>query len=79
MSDGPRILLDTGKFRVVELANGNKVIEKADGADALGVERWRDLKLGEADRVAVLLRDWIFAHVVKCDLCQQKEIERGEG
>lgn len=66
MSDGPRVLLQTERFRVVELDNGNKVVEKSDGADALGVERWRELKFGEAESTARMLRDWIFDHLRLC-------------
>lgn len=73
MPDGPRVLLQTDKFRVVEGADGNKTAEKFEGYDAMGGERWRDLKVGEADNVSRLFRDWIFAHVVRCPLCQQGE------
>ena len=60
---GPRIVLQAPKFRVVEQENGNKVLEKYEGEDAMGGARWRDLKIGEADNVSRLLRDWIFQHV----------------
>ena len=68
MSDGPRVLLSTPKFRVVRAVEGNRVayvFEKADGCDALGVERWRDLKFGEADSVARMLRDYIIEQAIK--------------
>lgn len=67
MADGPRVLIKTDKFRIVEGANGNKCIERFDGYDAMGGERWRDLKFGEADATSRLLRDWIFEHVARCD------------
>ena len=73
MSTGPRIALQTPKFRVVELENGNKVLEKYEGDDAMGLPRWRDLKVGEADNVSRLLRDWIFEHIAKCDMCREQE------
>ena len=69
MSDAPKLLLQTEKFRVVELPNGNKVLERHEGEDSLGVARWRDLRIGEADNVSRLLRDWIFQHLTKCPLC----------
>lgn len=66
MADGPRVLLQTDKFRVVEGANGNKAVERFEGLDAMGGERWRDLKFGEADATSRLLRDWIFSHCATC-------------
>jgi hypothetical protein len=66
MPDGPRVVFQTDKFRVVEGANGNKTVEKFDGYDAMGGDRWRDLKFGEADAVSRLLRDWIFDHCRTC-------------
>jgi hypothetical protein len=50
----------------VELPNNTKVVEKADGCDFLGVERWRELKFGEAESTARMLRDWIFDHLRTC-------------
>ena len=75
MSDGPRILLVTDKFRIVEGANGNKYVEKFEGYDAMGGERWRDLKFGEASDVARMLRDWIFTHAGQCPLMKETDSE----
>lgn len=68
MSDGPRVVLLADRFRIVELANGDKTLERLDGTDAMGGERWRELKFGEADATSRLLRDWIFGHLGKCPL-----------
>jgi hypothetical protein len=73
MPDGPRVLVQADKFRVVEAANGDKTVERFEGYAAMGEERWRDLKFGEADATSRLLRDWIFAHAAKCPLCQESE------
>ena len=73
MSDGPRILLLTPRFRIVECGDGNKVLEKFDGEDAMGGPRWRDLKIGEADTVSRLLRDWIFQHLAAHPECGAQE------
>lgn len=59
MNAGPRVVGGNHRFRVVRTDNATYIFEKADGADALGVERWRELKFGEAHDVAKLLRDYI--------------------
>jgi hypothetical protein len=64
-ADGPVVLVQAEKFRIVTLPNGTHVVEKHEGCDALGVERWRDLRFGEADSVSRMLREWIIAHAVK--------------
>jgi hypothetical protein len=69
----PRILLQTDRLRIVETANGHKVVEKHDGEDAMGVPRWRDLKIGEADNTSRLLRDWIFGHLGRHPECCEGE------
>lgn len=71
MSDGPRVVLLAERFRIVELANGDKTLERLDGTDAMGGERWRELKFGEADATSRLLRDWIFGHLSKCPLLKE--------
>lgn len=71
---GPRILASDGKFRIVRIEDGDRVsnvLEKADGCDALGVERWREVNVGQADTVSRWLRDWIIAHALSC--AQMKE------
>ena len=66
MSDGPRIVLEHAKFRIVEIHDGTKVMEKPDGADALGVERWKEIRFGDAEYTARMLRDWIYEHLGRC-------------
>lgn len=66
MADGPREVIRTEKFRIVQGANGDYSVEKYEGYDAMGGERWRDLKFGEADATSRLLRDWIFSHARVC-------------
>lgn len=69
MTDGPTIIAtDESMFRIVRIVNGERVtyvLEKADGCDALGVERWRELRVGEADNVTRHLRDWIIRQAIK--------------
>lgn len=46
MTDGPHVLIADEKFRIVRVTQGQNVIyifEKADGCDALGCERWREV------------------------------------
>lgn len=69
----PRVVIQTEKFRVVELPNGDKTVERFEGTDAMGGDRWRDLKFGEADATSRLLRDWVFQHTAKCPLCQEQK------
>lgn len=60
MSDGPVVLVQDQAFRIVRIADGNKVYyitETPDGCDALGVERWRELKMDNRHWVA--FRDYI--------------------
>ena len=76
MPDSPRVLIQTAKFRIVELPNGDKTVERFEGTDAMGGPRWRDLKFGEADMTSRLLRDWIFEHLSQC--AGLKERDRAE-
>lgn len=51
MSSGPRIIAggDNDGFRLVRTEDGDRishVLEVPDGCDALGVERWREFKMG---------------------------------
>ena len=71
--DGPRILLLTPRFRIVEVGDGNKVMERPDGCDALGVERWRECKFGDAETNARMVRDWIFQHLAAHPECGAQE------
>lgn len=75
MSDGPRIVAADAKWRIVRAEDGNSVryvLEKHDGCDALGCERWRELNVGSSsDTITRQLRDWIIQHALKCE--QMKE------
>ncbi len=77
MSDGPVIIAADGRFRIVRVSNGNYVTEIYDECDALGVERWREARLGEgtkANTITLMFRDYIIAQAIKAE----KEIERAE-
>jgi len=76
-NDGPRILATTGdgKIRLVELPNGTKVFEKHDGFDALACERWRELKFGDGNNVAMWMRDWVIELVRERGQEQDRERE----
>ena len=67
MNDGPRIVAGNERFRIVRTANGNYVTEVYDECDALGVERWREAKLGERGVATIthMLRDYIIAEAVR--------------
>lgn len=63
-----RILAADDKWRIVRIEEGEKVtytLERHDGHDALGVERWKELRVGEADNLTRQLRDYIIAQAVK--------------
>jgi hypothetical protein len=69
VSDTPRIVASDGKWRIVRTEQGERVtniLEKHDGCDALGCERWKSLNIGEADTITRQLRDWIIAHALAC-------------
>jgi hypothetical protein len=76
VSDGPRILATDGKtFRIVRVEMGERitnVLEKADGCDALGVERWREVNVGQAETVSRWLRDWIIQHALACEQLKEQ-------
>ena len=77
MSDA-RVIASDPKFRIVRVEAGERVsytLEKHDGHDALGVERWKELRVGEADNLTRSLRDYIIATAVKAD----KESDSAEG
>jgi hypothetical protein len=69
MSDGPLVIAQTEKFRIVRVASGNYVTEIYDECDALGVERWREAKLGEgkANTITLMFRDYIISQAIKAD------------
>lgn len=66
---GPRILATDGKFRIVRVEDGDRVshvLEKQDGCDACGVERWKDINVGTGESLSRQLRDWIVQHALTC-------------
>jgi hypothetical protein len=73
MPDTPREVIRTDKFRVVQDTGGNYAIEKYEGRAAMGEERWRDLKFGEADQTSRLLRDWIFCTRARLPVVPRRE------
>ena len=63
---GPRILVQDDKFRIVRVEDGDRityVVETPDGCDALGCERWRELKMDNKHWTA--FRDYIIRVAVK--------------
>ena len=69
MTNGPRILATDGKFRIVRIEDGDRVtnvLEKHDGYDALGCERWKEASVGSGEGLAKQLRDWIIGHALSC-------------
>jgi hypothetical protein len=68
VSDGPVIIAGDDKFRIVRTAVGEHVtyeVEKPDGADALGVERWRSVSTDSP--VIRALRDYIIRGALQGD------------
>jgi phage gp45-like len=66
VSDGPIIIVEDPKVRIVRLTEGDKVIyvtETPDGCDAMGVERWRELKMDNKHWAA--FRDFIIRGSLK--------------
>lgn len=66
--NGPRVLASDGKWRIVRVEDGEKVtytLERHDGFDALGCERWKELRVGDADNLTRQLRDYIIAQAIK--------------
>jgi len=70
VSDGPLVIAQTEKFRIVKIPSGNYVTEIYDECDALGVERWREARLGERDKantITLLFRDYIISQYLKTE------------
>jgi hypothetical protein len=66
--NGPVIVAGNEKFRIVRVASGTYVTEIYDECDALGVERWREARLGEgskANTITLMFRDYIIAQAVR--------------
>jgi hypothetical protein len=75
---GPRILASDGKFRIVRIEDGERVtnvLEKHDGFDALGVERWKEANVGTGEGLAKQLRDWIIGHALTCSHLKESSRE----
>ena len=72
-----RLVATDGEFRIVRVEDGNKVtywLEKHDGFDAFGVERWKSI--GEnigATGIARQLFNWIIGHSTKCPQMKLQE------
>ena len=63
---GPYILAGDDKFRIVRDEVGDKVtytVEAPDGCDALGVERWKELRMDNKHWSA--FRDYIIRAALK--------------
>lgn len=70
MSIDAAIIAQHEKWRIVKQTEGEKVtyvLEKQNGFDALGVERWQDVKLGDAsvDSITRQMRDFIIQQALK--------------
>jgi hypothetical protein len=66
MSDGPTIIVQDDKFRIVRITEGDRVTyvtERPDGCDALGVERWAELKMDNKHWAA--FRDYMIRTALK--------------
>lgn len=70
-----RLVATDGEFRIVKQTEGERVtyiIEKLDGADAFGVERWKNISdsIGNVG-VTRQLYNWVLKHAITCQ--QMKE------
>jgi hypothetical protein len=70
MSIEATILASAEKWRIVKQVDGERVtylLEKLDGADGLGVERWKAVNIGDGsvDTLTRQLRDYIIQLMVK--------------
>ena len=64
--NGPVIVVQDECFRIVRLTDGERVtyvVETPDGADALGNERWRELRMDNKHWVA--FRNYIIRTAIK--------------
>jgi hypothetical protein len=62
----PVVIVSDPKFRIVRLEEGDRityVTETPDGCDAMGAERWRELRMDNKHWVA--FRDWIIRACLK--------------
>ena len=70
MSIEASIIAQYEKWRIVRQVEGQRVtyvLEKLNGCDALGVERWIDVKVGDSavDNITRSMRDFIIQQAVK--------------
>lgn len=62
MNDGPRIVIGDDNFRIVRTGE-RYILELPDGADALGVERWREVEAN--GKPVKAMRDFLIRLSVK--------------
>lgn len=62
-SSGPRIIASSDDFRLVRKADDTYALELPDGADALGVEKWRDVTVSRGPMKALV--DYLIREAVK--------------
>lgn len=79
MIDAQLIATD-GEFRIVKQVEGDRVtyiLEKQDGFDAFGVERWKNIgdSIGTTG-IARQLFNWVLKHSVVCT--HMKEAQNGD-
>ncbi len=84
MSDGPREVIRTDKWRLVQLPNAAYVCERFSGLDAMGAERWTTIELGSkgpTESFTVWLRDFLIEHAKTCALLREgvDDANHGDG
>lgn len=72
-----RLIATDGEFRIVKQTDGERVtyvLEKHDGFDAFGVERWKNLSdsIGTTG-IARQLFNWVIKHSVACPHMQKEQ------
>lgn len=75
MSDA-RVIASDGKWRIVRIEDGDRVtivLEKQDGHDALGCERWKEINVGSIETISRQMRDWIVGHALTCSHMKETE------
>lgn len=70
-----RLIATDGEFRIVKQTEGERVtyfLEKQDGFDAFGVERWKNIgeNIGTIG-IARQLFNWVIKHSVACSQMQE--------
>lgn len=72
-----RLLATDGDIRIVRVENGERVtyvLEKQDGFDAFGVERWKNIteNIGTTGTARSLF-NWVLKHSVTCSHMKETE------